>query len=486
MWNWSFGDNSWFNTTDATQRNASHTYVSGGTFTVSLSLTNSSGTNTTSIPGYISVTALPSSVSFTASPTSGSIPLFVRFTDTSTSLGITVWNWSLGDNTWFNTTDATQRNAIHTYVSAGSYTVNLTITNTSGTDTASSFNLITATIPTVTTASGRSGRGATTATFLYAIQQAPTSSITPATTPVTPASTTPVEISSNPGLTSTINIVPDGIRFPPATDGVQQFLLNRMTAEHAGYTVESTKDSVTATGSDDIFVINGVNIMENPPGFITGSVQNVNFVLQPAPAALSIGKVSVIAGASLPTLPENGADISITVSDLVPDETMSAFRGVAAQQGQTITSVGYTAAFRKEGITATGPGDIRMTSPAGWVNQHGGIPSVSIVHIGDDNSAEILNTNYAGTDSSGNLIFEADSPSGLSTFGLVTLKNQSLSVPAETQNLGQIGNRVGTYSSALSVVTENILVIAAVLLCLVVIVAALWLRRRKYDWLFMK
>ena len=97
-WNWSFGDNSaWFNTTDATQRNAAHTYSATGTFTVNLTVTNTTGVNTTSRSGYISTLPSLPSPSFTGSPVSGLVPLFVQFTDTSTSPGITVWNWSFGD-----------------------------------------------------------------------------------------------------------------------------------------------------------------------------------------------------------------------------------------------------------------------------------------------------------------------------------------------------------------------------------------------------
>ncbi len=145
-WNWSFGDNSaWFNTTDATQRNAAHTYSATGTFTVNLTVTNTTGVNTTSRSGYISTLPSPPSPSFTGSPVSGLVPLFVQFTDTSTSPGITVWNWSFGDGSWFNTTDATQRNANYTYVNAGSYTVGLSVTNTSGTNTTTRNDFITAT-----------------------------------------------------------------------------------------------------------------------------------------------------------------------------------------------------------------------------------------------------------------------------------------------------------------------------------------------------
>jgi PKD repeat protein len=58
-WNWSFGDGSWFNTTTAAQRNATHTYAAAGTYTVSLTASNADGPGTLTRAGYITVTAAP-------------------------------------------------------------------------------------------------------------------------------------------------------------------------------------------------------------------------------------------------------------------------------------------------------------------------------------------------------------------------------------------------------------------------------------------
>jgi PKD repeat protein len=74
--------------------------------------------------------------SFTVNTTSGTAPLAVTFTDTSTGTGITAWNWSFGDGTWENRTTST--NPHHTYI-AGTWYPRLTVTNTSG----SNISLIT-------------------------------------------------------------------------------------------------------------------------------------------------------------------------------------------------------------------------------------------------------------------------------------------------------------------------------------------------------
>ncbi|MBN3498321.1 discoidin domain-containing protein [Arthrobacter pascens] len=64
--------------------------------------------------------------SFTATPTSGTVPLPVGFTDTSTG-GPTSWAWDFGDGD-----TATTQNASHTYTAAGTYTARLTATNAGG------------------------------------------------------------------------------------------------------------------------------------------------------------------------------------------------------------------------------------------------------------------------------------------------------------------------------------------------------------------
>lgn len=65
--------------------------------------------------------------SFTAAPTSGTAPLAVQFTDTSTGAP-TAWAWNFGDGG-----TATTQNATHTFAAAGTFTVTLAATNAGGT-----------------------------------------------------------------------------------------------------------------------------------------------------------------------------------------------------------------------------------------------------------------------------------------------------------------------------------------------------------------
>lgn len=65
--------------------------------------------------------------SFTTDKISGVMPLVVQFTDTSTG-NPTVWMWDFGDGS-----SSSEQNPQHTYTTAGTYLVKLTVTNQSGT-----------------------------------------------------------------------------------------------------------------------------------------------------------------------------------------------------------------------------------------------------------------------------------------------------------------------------------------------------------------
>jgi len=80
---------------------------------------------------------------FTANITSGTAPLTVQFSDTSTNTP-TSWAWNFGDGT-----SSTSRNPSHQYSTAGSYTVTLTATNAAGSDTETKTAYVTVTAPTL-------------------------------------------------------------------------------------------------------------------------------------------------------------------------------------------------------------------------------------------------------------------------------------------------------------------------------------------------
>ncbi|RXA21360.1 PKD domain-containing protein [Methanosarcina sp. MSH10X1] len=174
-WNWNFGDGTY-----STLQKPKHTYLTAGNYTVTLNASNAAGTGTKTRANYIKVTGTSPQIptaAFSASPTSGNTPLSVTFTDSSTGSPI-VWSWNFGDGT----TSATQ-NPVHTYSTAGNYTVTLTVTNTAGNNTVTKSNYIKATANSTTNAtipvvsfwgSRTSGTAPLTITFTDASTNTPT------------------------------------------------------------------------------------------------------------------------------------------------------------------------------------------------------------------------------------------------------------------------------------------------------------------------
>jgi PKD repeat protein len=122
-WNWNFGDIGAGNT--STLQNPSHTYTTAGTYSVNLTATTAGGSNTLIKTNYITI-VIPPVASFTGTPRSGPAPLVVTFTDASTGAP-TSWNWSFGDGTV-----SSLQSPAKTYTTAGTYSVNLTVTNLGG------------------------------------------------------------------------------------------------------------------------------------------------------------------------------------------------------------------------------------------------------------------------------------------------------------------------------------------------------------------
>ena len=105
--------------TTSTEQNPAHTYVSAGTFTVSLIVTDDLGATDTTSQDVIVNVAPVAGFTFVASD------LTVDFTDASTDDDqVVAWAWEFGDGG----TDTLQ-NPQHTYAAAGTYSVILTVTD---------------------------------------------------------------------------------------------------------------------------------------------------------------------------------------------------------------------------------------------------------------------------------------------------------------------------------------------------------------------
>ena len=123
---WDFDNNG---VTDSTLQNPTYTYTAAGTYTANLTVSNTAGSN--SVTHVITVTAAPVApiALFSTNVTSGTAPLAVKFTDASTGTAPLSHSWDFDNN---GVTDSTLQNPTYTYTAAGTYTANLTVSNTAG------------------------------------------------------------------------------------------------------------------------------------------------------------------------------------------------------------------------------------------------------------------------------------------------------------------------------------------------------------------
>lgn len=133
---WDFGDGSATNTTAA---GVMYTYTVPGTNTVQLIVTGPAGASTNTQTAAVTVEPpAPPEASFSATPVSGTVPLNVTFTDTSTG-SITNRFWDFGDGSTTNTVAA---GLTHLYTLAGARTVKLVVSGPAGSSTNMQTDLI--------------------------------------------------------------------------------------------------------------------------------------------------------------------------------------------------------------------------------------------------------------------------------------------------------------------------------------------------------
>jgi PKD repeat protein len=111
---WDFGDGA-----SSTTKNPVHTYTTAGTYTVKQTVGKNGQTSSKS--QVISASSLPLTANFVADKTSGTAPLTVAFTDTSTGSPSTyIWQFGNGQVSY-------ERNPEMIYQGPGDYTVQLTV-----------------------------------------------------------------------------------------------------------------------------------------------------------------------------------------------------------------------------------------------------------------------------------------------------------------------------------------------------------------------
>ena len=123
-WSWTFGDGG-----TSTAQNPTHAFASAGTYTVTLTASHTGGSNTASHTITVMTAVVAPVAAFSFAPAAPSTGQTVTFTDASTYTP-TAWSWTFGDGG-----TSAQQNPTHAYTTAGTYTVSLTATNTTGAST---------------------------------------------------------------------------------------------------------------------------------------------------------------------------------------------------------------------------------------------------------------------------------------------------------------------------------------------------------------
>lgn len=445
-WKWDFGDGN-----TSSEKNPQHVYTKEGTYTVSLTAANAHEMSTTKTrTDLITVTASASpgssstgsasggtgsssdgpsgiihSVDFSASATEGVAPFAVQFSDMSGISGVTAWAW---DFTGDGLPESTAAQPQYVFRKTGNYSVNLSLTTADG-------RVVFLARPDYIHVIGMPSMDSDVGWI---------SSDKPDTN----------QSSSGSGQTTVAALATTSFAFSGVNagmvNGVQDVTIDtrEASAKISGnvVTLETTGDSwnnaaITFTNAP---VSDGVTL--------TGTVTNVRIetspVTVPAPA---LGNPGVTVTLNLAELPEPDASI---ISTAVPGYGTlggNAFSIAAAETGQNLTEIAYTVSVSKSGIANEENGGIirdaaisMAISPA-WVSLHGGTGQIVIMHRADDGRTNVLSTRYEGQDASGNDLFSAVSPTGLSTFALAAVSlpegspttNQSRSAAGMASPIGE-------------------------------------------------
>ena len=130
-WSWDFGDGN-----SSQLQSPQHAYGAAGSYTVSLTASNETCSDSLTRTAYITVSDTPVA-EFSADTTSGFAPLTVSFSDGSSG-NPTGWTWDFGDSN-----GSSDESPSHTYTAPGVYTVTLTTSNSCGSDSQTKIDYIT-------------------------------------------------------------------------------------------------------------------------------------------------------------------------------------------------------------------------------------------------------------------------------------------------------------------------------------------------------
>ena len=266
-------------------------------------------------------------------------------------------------------------------------------------------------------------------------------------------------------------------------DGKMYLKINRSAVEKNGANIIIENNTVTIDHPLFSIFIACLKVTESK-GWIYG--EDVFIILpstKPLEGTISGQTVTAWLDTQLDQI-EHGSMITTTLSEPINEEHNKGFENALKNEGLDIQNIDYTMTVTKTNITTSHSSNVTMTASPEWVEANGGVDSIYIVRLGDDGKQQVLKTRFIGYDETGNMIFEAESPDGLSVFGLVSAKATeeklaedknatvvAVSKPAMSVNVGMAG-------WLLSIIQENPLILVVVVGLIAVVVYFGWWRRR--------
>ncbi|QQL50238.1 PKD domain-containing protein [Mucilaginibacter ginkgonis] len=232
---WDFGDGS------ATSSTPSHVYATPGTYTVTLTVTSSTGCTSTASHA-ITINTKPVAAFTISSPNCAGQP--VIFTDNSTSVdgAIAQWIWDYSDGT--TETLTTGGTHTHTYISGGNYNATLTVILAAGCSSAATTKSVSVTsLPSVVTTFTSN----TTANEAGCTNNAKTLTVTAAATPTFISPVYQWQLSTDGGTTYTNITGATTADYSFTTSISAGTYLYRVVASDAGYSANCSVTSSTSS-----------------------------------------------------------------------------------------------------------------------------------------------------------------------------------------------------------------------------------------------
>lgn len=428
-WQWDFGDGN-----SSKEQNPVHQYLTSGSYSVTLTVYNAYQRDAIRKMNLVSVGSIPIP-QFQAEPLSGPVPLEVQFHDASAGIPVQ-WQWDFGDGT-----GSEEQNPLHIFSVPGVYTVNLTVTNIFGTGSIGKKDLINVVNATHTSLSFPS--------------EGITATTSGNTTWVVFNVTSPENWTFVPGADRSMVSYT-----PPEESGIAE--LKFMSSDESGFSYQgSDQVSGNLTGtlmrSSDLYSkifsaeignsswFNFTTAYDGYPadGHILvaaweGSTHEDYLKFDKIASEAHYNKIlgmacTVRLQESNATTPGSSSFTFAVSSDWVQEYGWSDDRDLEIAtnvSGAMIFIDGTYMGVSPIVITNLTPGEHQLrTSKDGYRDNLSTLiigsdkrDSIHVIRIGDNGSGEVLNTTFIGHDDEQNLdFFMAESPNGLSTFGLASL-----------------------------------------------------------------